>query len=546
MLAAAAVILITGLIAVVAAVAAVFFIDGAAYLAGWRLTQGGFWWATLPPVAAGVVCAVIARYLPGGIFIGLADTVLLVQRNISHRFRHHLLSTAAAFASLVGGASVGQYGPIAHLGGVLGALARRGVPPRVAAACGAAAAIAAAFNAPITAVVFAHEVVLRHYSLRAFTPVVVSAVVGYSVSAGLFSRPVFLQVAHMSSLHPVGVVLFVVAGVLFGLLAVLYLRGIFFIARKTAGISFFYKLPLAGLVSGLLVWGVPAVNVGDRGIIEAATAGLSPPLLLIAAMLVAKAAATLLCLGAGFAGGVVSPTLAIGALSGLLFFQAADAVFNLAAINVPATTMVLCGMMALTAPVIGAPLTGILFVMELSGSYPNAIAAAVAVAVAVQTAAKLNCRSYYDRQLGRRGFDMRCRYDEWRLQTTPLSSLLTPPPVVLPPTATVTAAVAAAVEKQTTVVYVADEEGFYIGALPLARGLATDGGAVLATVAESRDLFFQREDSIDEAMKQPQRFIGENAAVLAGRRLVGVVNKGNLLRAYNDIVHDYRNEEMAV
>jgi len=76
--------------------------------------------------------------------------------------------------------------------------------------------------------------------------------------------------------------------------------------------------------------------------------------------------------------------------------------------------------------------------------------------------------------------------------------------------------------------------------------LAADGGAPLTTVVVGGDLFFQQEDSIDEAMKQPQRFIGENAVVLADGRLAGIVNKGDILRAYNGIVADYRNEEIAV
>ena len=499
------VLLLAVVIGAAAAVAGIAFIEGVNFFGGWFAAADFGVAAIFLPCAAGLCLAVISRFLPARHFLGLADMVLLVRRDIHHRFRAGLLSSLASFVALLGGASVGQYGAIAYLGGLLGVGVRRQLPANTAAACGIAAAIAAAFNAPIAGMVFAHEVVLRHYSLRAFTPVAVSAVVGYSVSVGVFAHPGFLQVESMTALHPAAVGLFVLLGLAYGVLATGYVRGIFWVADKTAKMSLFLRLPLAGLVTGLAVYALPELAGGDKGLLEAATRGLPGVAAgMLLALLVAKTAATAACLGGGFAGGAVSPTLVVGALAGLFFFRAADGLIALLPGSVPVSAVVLCGMMAMTAPVLGAPLAGILLVMELSGNYLVAVFAVVSIAVAMQTSARLGGRSYYDEQLRRRGFDMRRRRDEWLLQTTKVGGLASSAAVVLPPAATAAAAVRAATDKRAEEIYIVDD-GVYVGRLSLAAALAAlaaDDAATLGSVADKQSPQLADDDSVETAIEK--------------------------------------------
>ncbi|MEK9962053.1 MAG: chloride channel protein, partial [Rhodobiaceae bacterium] len=99
-------------------------------------------------------------------------------------------STLAAFISASGGASVGQYGPLVHFGATMGSFLRQAtggfLTTDVFIGCGVAGAIAAGFNAPIAGVVFAHEAILRHFSMRAIAPIAVA-----SVSAAWFSDRIF-------------------------------------------------------------------------------------------------------------------------------------------------------------------------------------------------------------------------------------------------------------------------------------------------------------------------------------------------------------------
>ena len=107
-----------------------------------------------------------------------------------------MLSTLASAVSLAGGASVGQYGPLVHFGGVLGdyfsKLLKDQTPPHILLACGAAAAVSSGFGAPIAGLVFAHEVIVRHFSLKAVAPILISSIVAHTFSTEFYEMsPLF-------------------------------------------------------------------------------------------------------------------------------------------------------------------------------------------------------------------------------------------------------------------------------------------------------------------------------------------------------------------
>ena len=354
------------------------------------------WTLAIAPAVAGAVCALIKIYFVKGRFCGLADTIRSARDGTVQPWKPALASVVASFVSFSSGAAVGQYGPVGHLGGLIGnwfrSWWRRGVGP----ACGVAAAIAAAFHAPVTGLLFAHEVILRHYSPRAFAPVTVAAVAGYTVSVAL-GRPPFLSIGDMQSVGAGDFVMFGVQGALFGVLSVWYLRAIFGLGKRLSPYPVLPLFIMAGAVCGLL-WLLSPEASGGRVLLRAAVeGGLAHGWQDALAIGAVKAAATIICLGAGFAGGIVSPTLAIGAMSGALYAAVASA---LGIYEGPLFVPVVCGMIAFTAPVIGAPLAGILFVLELSGgNYPLTVAASIAVALSVSAAGKLGNGSYYQQQL---------------------------------------------------------------------------------------------------------------------------------------------------
>ena len=386
----------------------------------------------LAPTAAGLLCAVILR---GRAPDGPADLILEAQRaGRRPAFWRGIRSVGASLAALGGGMSVGQYGPLAFLGGLVGGRLHHwsGGYRGAGMACGVAAAIAAAFSAPIAGVLFAHEAVLRHYSPRLLALVIIAAVAGHGVSDA-FARPPFLPAGAMPANGFADITLALALGVLLGVYGGFFLRSIFALQRAAAAVPPFARPVLAGFLVGLIALFAPAVMGGGQIFLRALTGGAETPaaaaallspsqssfwLLSLAGFAICKTAATALCLGLGAPGGVFSPTLLIGAAAGLLFGILCES-FS----GAPPWVFAVCGMIAMSAPAIGAPLSGILIVFELTRNYAATIDAAVAAAIACLICHRIAGGSYYEKQLRARGIEIDDSRERYLLSETKIAAI---------------------------------------------------------------------------------------------------------------------------
>ncbi len=320
-------------------------------------------------------------------------------------------STVAAMLSLGCGASVGQYGPLVYLGTLAGQLVNRlpfALPDArsISIACGVAAAISTAFNAPIAALIFTHEVILRHYSLRMFTAVTVASACGYLVANVVFEHPPLFLIEFDGRLRWPEFFLFALEGIACGALAVIFMK----LLHRTALLAAAIRLPaalkpmLAGFAVALVAIQVPEILGAGEEVFRRAAAGGSYGVESLLMILVAKLLVTVLCIGFGFAGGVIFPSLLIGVLFGALFALLVPA--NLMSVYSGLPVYAICGMMAMMSPVIGAPMTALLMVFEFTRSYEITIAAMIAIVFANLVAYQWYGRSLYDFQLRQRGIDL--------------------------------------------------------------------------------------------------------------------------------------------
>ena len=177
------------------------FVSGVLWLTSLRETHLAVWLGIDPRVASmmPLICLLFAAFLILQVrklfgitrWHGPADSIFAAHRTDNELdIRSGFGSTVAALISAGGGASVGQYGPLVHFGATMGSALRRltggMLTTDVFIGCGVAGAIAAGFNAPIAGVVFAHEAILRHFSMRAIAPIAVA-----SVSSSWFSQQIF-------------------------------------------------------------------------------------------------------------------------------------------------------------------------------------------------------------------------------------------------------------------------------------------------------------------------------------------------------------------
>ncbi|MEE1556847.1 MAG: chloride channel protein, partial [Alphaproteobacteria bacterium] len=165
-----------------------------------RVTELPVWQVVLVPAAGGLVVGLFLQFImPGGRPMGVAHVIeAMALRNGHMRLRDGLAAAFVSVVSLGAGASTGREGPMVHLGATIAGAATRhlGLSPhlgRTLLGCGVAASVAASFNAPIAGVFFALEVVVGHYALSAFAPVVIASVAGTVICrAHLGEQPAFL------------------------------------------------------------------------------------------------------------------------------------------------------------------------------------------------------------------------------------------------------------------------------------------------------------------------------------------------------------------
>lgn len=560
-------VLFGGLIGVIAAFAAVGFVAAVLWLNDSLLISPRSRMMFAHPGI--LIAATIAVPAIGGLLVGLvhhqiperrphtpADVIAAVQtRRGQLPARVGALSALSGLLSLGAGASVGQYGPLVHMGATLGSLGARLLrlgrsDDNITIACGVAAAIATAFNAPLAGIVFAHEVVLRHYALRAFAPVAAAATIGYVIATGVLERGALFHVTDTTIPQPWEFAAFIAIGGLGALVAGSYMHAILGVGRlaKRLPISPLLRPALAGALLGLTALWVPDIlGMGQETLRFATIAGAFGGIELIVVLLL-KLGATALCLGMGFGGGVFSPALVIGTLFGALCGTVLGKLTG-----TPPDTFVfyaVCGMVAVTAPVIGAPLTSLLIVFELTGSYVLTIAALASVTLASPIAAQLFGRSLFDIQLSIRGLDLSAGRGQAVLSEAPVRRYLTQDCVTLSPDTDIAAAVATLSHAGRGEAHLVDPQGRYHGSVSLA-GLeaAREDGHVERSIAKytiANRPVLGPSTSIWEAMARLQDFTGEAMAVVDDNEhdvFLGVVYEASIARAYLKHSDELRREE---
>jgi len=481
--------------------------------------------------------------------LGPPDVILSAQlRKPLPDTRSGIFSTLAAMVSLGCGASVGQYGPLVYLGALLAGTLDRlklRIPNArsVAIACGVAAAISTAFNAPIAGLVFAHEVILRHYSLQAFAPTTVASASGFVVANVVFERPPLFLVAFEGVNHAYEFALFAVLGIVCALLAVAFIKCIFGSAKLAART----RLPpalrpaLAGLIVGVVALEIPDIlGIGSEllrfATIEGAFSNQE-----LALLVIAKFFLTALCLGFGFAGGIFSPSLLVGILFGAMCWSLLG---SLGIATSGIAVYAIASMVALASAVIGAPLTAILIVFELTRNYELTIAAMVSVVFANLVVYRLAGRSLFDIQLAARGVDLSGGRDRAQLQDAKLSMLPLNEAVFVLPDATGSMAYEKMFSKNRAEAVIVNQSQHFVGVLRMQQ-VQPDSNALVSQLLPSNSLVLYQDDSLWDAMNKMQGFVGESIPVCshADNKVLGVVSESAIVSAYLKTVHQSRQEE---
>lgn len=420
---------------------------------------------------------------------------------------------------------------------------------RILVGCGAAAAIAAAFNAPLAGAFYAFELIIGSYTLAALAPVGVAAVASTLVSRGLFGGDPMFFVPSVFNVGGIEYVAAIVVGLLCALIGIVAMRSVSHVESgfRLLRVPRWARPALAGLLLAGAAMGAPQVMGSGHGAIQMVVDGrFSWPVLLM--LVIAKMVATSLCIGSGFRGGMFSSSLFLGSLIG-------GAVGALGALLIPglegdAVVFTMVGMGATGAAVVGAPITMVLLVLEMTGSYPATLAVMVAVVVSVVAVRHWFGYSFSTWRFHIRGVRLQGGQDIGWVRDLTVGQIQRRDPVTVPAAMT-----GAELDHQfppgaVRYLFVQDEEGLFLGVIETAamRLNPAFGPEVHASaLLRPSQAFLFAAQPVREALGVFDREAVEMLPVVDGartRRLVGFVTEAYALRRYTAALERQRNQEM--
>ncbi|MCL5033762.1 MAG: chloride channel protein [Bacteroidetes bacterium] len=318
-----------------------------------------------------------------------------------------LITSAISIGS--GGAG-GREGPSIAIGGTAGSIVGQVFrlneeQTKSLVGCGAAAGLAAVFNAPIGGALFAMEVVIGSLNMQSFSPIIISSVFGTFLTRSILGdKPIFV-IPTFSLRSSWELLFYILLGILAGFIGVFFVKLFyatehFFDHEKFPVKSRVWKPALGGLIVGIIGIYLPGVFGYTYQAVNASLYSRDS-LLLLAAMLLFKPIATSLTLGSGGAGGTLAPSLFIGAMAGGVFGSIVN--FIAPQIAAPPGAYALIGMAAVTSAVVQAPLASAILVFEMTDKYQAILPILIAVVLATYVSRKYMAGSIYTVRLKLKG-----------------------------------------------------------------------------------------------------------------------------------------------
>ncbi|MCW9097733.1 MAG: chloride channel protein, partial [Ignavibacteriaceae bacterium] len=361
-----------------------------------------WYWILIIPAVGGLIVGPIIYYLaPEAKGHGVPEVmqaILLKGGNI--RPRVAFIKAIASSISIGTGGSVGREGPIIQIGSSIGSMIGQflRVPSKrlkTLVGCGAAAGIAAAFNAPIAGALFAVEIILMDFAIAQFSPIVIASVMATVVSHTFEGKFAAFMVPKYQLVSPQEIGFYFVLGALAGVVSYFFIKLLYWcedLFDNKMKLPEYVNPAIGGVIVGIVALGFPQVMGVGYDTINMALYGKM--VWYIAVVLIfAKILATSVTLGSGGSGGIFAPSLFMGAMLGYFFGYAVHSLFPNVTASPGAYALVAMG--GLVAGTTRAPITAIIIVFELTNDYSIILPLMVTCIISLILSSRLTRESIY-------------------------------------------------------------------------------------------------------------------------------------------------------
>jgi len=368
----------------------------------------------LMPMLGGLFIGLICKYFPNAVKENGVHKVMYAVALNDGKVRKRTITSCAVTSSITigSGGSAGREGPTVQIGAAVGStigqlLHLSTERMRVLVGCGAAAGIAASFNAPLAGVLFALEIILGDFAIHTFSPIIIASVIGTVTGRALEGNEVTFNVPVHELVHPTEIIFYLALGMLCGIVARLFTFMYFYIQQvfeEKFNMPDLYKPAIGGLIVGMISIFMPQILGNGYDVMEQALTGQM--FWGLAFLLVfMKIICTSITLGSGGMGGVFAPSLFIGAMVGTAFGSSVHFIFP--TLSASAETYSVVGMGAVAGAVMQAPLTNILMLFELTNDYTLILPIMATCIAASYTYQRFTKHSIYMQYLLNKGINIR-------------------------------------------------------------------------------------------------------------------------------------------
>ena len=476
-------------------------------------------------------------FIKGKPFQSVADSIYLAHKsNNETDVRVGIVSTLAAFFSASGGASIGQYGPLVHFGTTIGAWLKQKMPfnftPDLYIGAGVAASISSGFGAPLAGLIFAHEAILRHYSHKSILAIATASGISYAVSTAIWGDANVIAVSPDQFNLLLILLISFLAGPIFGLIAILYMKSLLFFNKlaNQNNFSLIYKYGACIISLSIIGHFVPEV-MGLGAETVGGVLGSNYTIFLLIIIVLGKILATSISLNFGFFGGVFSPAILVGAGAGAVV---SAILVSIGIFEEFQQALVISGIAAVAGSVIGAPLCMVIIVLELTNSYAYALASLVGLAISVGYVQVRFGSSYFDVQLLNRGIDISDGRTGLFMYETEILEFAEVNFQTVKESDSVEKAISLMSSTNQSELIVLDANEEFKGKINSLSLFNKSGTLLESAVIDTNSIVIEHDASLQNAMEIAADFVGEIIPIvnINTKKAVAVITEGAIFQAY--------------